>query len=514
MSNPDSARNAGSFSAARPAARWRPRVVVAWGLVAVIAAAYLWFVRKNCAPYASNADASCYLNSARMMLDGKLSVPVPRIEGLAPPDWDYHYQLPLDFRLIGNEGRMASLGALGYPLHLMAAVPFVGLDWAVVMVNVIAAGAAVLLMVALGRRCGLPWAWALAGAALVWACPVFVYMVLQPMTDVTGMVWCMAAILAAWHARDRWPWAVAAGMAVAVAVLVRPANLMLMLPVGLALGLRWRAWLALIAGGLPGAVFLAGFNWKLYGAVLTTGYGDISDAFGLKYVAHNVVCFVTGVPVQLSPLPVLAALGLPWLWRRMPFAVALLAVWVAAFVGFYIFCYYSGLAWSIRYLMPTFPAILLAGLLVVRHLTAKLPRPALRAGVPLALLALALTWQVLAGKKLDVVIMKRGEIVYVQGAEWMRRHAPANAIVLANQVSGAFYYYTDFTLVRYDSTEPVHLQRLYAAAQAAGRPVYAAIFDPESEQAFKRHLRGKWEQLSRHGMVVIWKLTSPPPAEP
>ena len=51
---------------------------------------------------------------------------------------------------------------------------------------------------------------------------------------------------------------------------------LLLLPAALALQPQIRTWVAFGLGGLPGALFLAGYNHALYGTYLTSGYGDVS----------------------------------------------------------------------------------------------------------------------------------------------------------------------------------------------------------------------------------------------
>lgn len=405
---------------------------------------------------------------------------------------------------------MAPTYPVGYPLHLLLAVPFVGLDWAVVLVNVVAAGAAGVLMTALGRQFGLPWGWSLSGAAILWASPVVIYLELWAMSDVVSMVWCMTALWCMLQSLEHKSWALAAGAGLSIAVLVRPTNLLLLAPLAVGLGFRWRAWLALAAGCVPGAMFLTWYNGSLYGTALTTGYGNNSWAFSLGYLAPSAVRFALGVPLLLSPWVAGFALGLPLLGRREPRVVALLVMWLAAYTGFYAFYFFSGKSWwSVRFLLPAFPAVILAGLLVARWWIGRHLRAPWQT-VTIAFLAVAVpTWEIVATHRLNAVIMKRGEIIYVQTVEWMRSHAPDNAVVVTRLGSGSFCYYSNFAIVRYELAGAANLQKLYEAAAKAGRPVYAVIADPESQEAFGVYLQGRWVEQVRHGMLVIWKRMEP-----
>jgi hypothetical protein len=104
--------------------------------------------------------------------------------------------------------------------------------------------------------------------------------------------------------------------------------------------------------------------------------------------------------------------------------------------------------------------------------------------------------------------MKRGEIVYLQTVQWMKEHAAPNAIVVTRVASGSFFYYSGFTIVRYDLAGAEKLELLYAAANRTGRPVYAVVGDGENKTAFGPSLRDSWTEEARHGTFVIWKRMS------
>jgi hypothetical protein len=480
------------------------RLLIACGLISVV---YLWSVGKFCSPFANGPDSSGYLNLARLLISGESVHRVPRIEGLEPPAWDYFYQQPLGFDVNQRTGTMAPTYPVGFPLHLAFAAQFVGLDHATVLVNILLAAAAGLLMIALGRRFGLPWNWSCAAAAFLWACPLFIFLVVQPMSDLPAMVWGMAAIWSALRARDSWPWGFAAGFAVGLAVLVRPSNLMLVLPVAVILGTRGKAWLCLAAGGLPSAAFLAWFNVKFYSALFKTGYGDMNSFFGLRFLPHNIGHFLLWIPVLLCPLVALAALGVVR-FRPPERRLALLSMtWIGSFVAFYAFYSFSGESWTfIRFLLPAFPAIILEGLWIIRRRWVPLMSEGRRRlGLPL-LLCFTLLWDVSVVQRLHAGTLQRGAALYKQASEWMNAHAPGNAIVALWHLSGSFAYYTDFAIVRWDVFGPAEAKMLYAAARTARRPVYAVLFDFERESAFKDHLPGNWRQRTRTGDMSIWEL--------
>ena len=493
-----------SASAAPQPARLRR--LIPWG-IALLGALYLGFIATHCSPYAGGADSSGYLNGARLLLEGRCALPIPEIAGLDAGNWDPLLQQPLGFVYRPERQLMMPTYPVGLSLHLAVASWLVSLDQAMIPVGLLCAAAAAFFTVALGRRLGLSQPWALAGGALLLMSPLFLLMVNQPMSDVPALVWVSAACYFGVRARERWVWALAAGGAVAMAVLVRPTNLLVMLPLAVALGLRWRAWLALAVAGAPGAVFLAWYNVQLYDKALTTGYGDIGGLLKAGYVPHNTAHFVLWLAVLLSPPVALAAYGLPWLRRHSPFAVSLLAVWVAAFAGFYIWYFYSGETWwYLRFILPAFPPAIIAGLLVLEQCVApRVPARIGRLAWPLGLLA-CLLWLGLWGWHFNVDRVRRGEANYPEAMAWLNAHVPENAIVLEWLLSGASTYYSPHTLVRWDVASRAQMDQLYAAAEKSGRPVYAALMEFEIKQAFPDGIPGRWEKVGEVRRVTFWRL--------
>jgi hypothetical protein len=454
------------------------------------------------------------MNVARLLRSGQLVQPVSHIEGLTPPDWSYIYQQPLGFVVKPDTDTFVTTYPVGLPLHFLVAAPFVGLDYSALAVNVFLAAAAALLMIALGRQLGLPWLWAVAGAALLWACPLFIFFVNQPMSDVCATVWTLAVFSTALLTRRHWAWGFAAGAALAVSVLVRPTDLLLIVPVAVVVRFKIRSWLAIIAGGIPGAAFLAWYNLQLYGSALTTGYGNIASIFGLRFAPHNVVHFALWLPLLLSPFVIVPALGALRFRRESRGTVVMLALWCAAFVGFYVFYFHSGETWwYLRFILPMFPAVILAALLVTHRKFAQPLSQRWMKRAPLLLLVGALTWEIVCGHRLIVTLTKGDDRPYFQAVNWMQAHAPANAIVLQMQASGAFTYYTSFTIVRWDIINADAWKHLCAAAQATGRPLYATLFEFEEERAFPKILTGRWERVAQLHRISIWRLVDASPSD-
>ncbi|MBS0664016.1 MAG: hypothetical protein JSR48_12190 [Verrucomicrobia bacterium] len=494
--------------ASRPA---RPPLA---GLVLAVAlVAYGWFIYQDGAPYAGGADSSGYLNSARLLASGRLTDRVRTVPGLDPPAWNTFFHQPLGYAVKPGQTEMVPIYPVGLPLHYVVGAWFVGFEKTARVVNALASVAAGLLLFGLARRVGLGAGWAAVAVALLWCCPIWIFHALQPLSDCVATAWVLAAVLAAWHAADRPRWAVPAGAALGIAVLVRPTSLLALIPLAVLLPRTGRHWRHLVLGGLPAAVFLGWYNATLYGGVLQTGYSqggsDLWSAFGREFVAVNLAFFAAWIPRVLSwPVVLLAVLGLAWLWpgqRRL--AVALL-LWIAAFLAFYTPYFCAGESWGyLRFLLPAFPPVILAALLAAQRLAAALPRTARRLAPALVVLGTA-SFQLALADELHLTDIRSGERNYWVAARWIRDHVPADAIVLAMQMSGAITYYDPQPIVRWDQITPAQFALLRQAEAARHQPLWAALF-PFEQRQLKERFGGTWRVEGREGPVEFWRLEVP-----
>jgi len=484
-----------------------PRLFVL--LVAVMVIGYSGFLRRYTSPYAGGSDSSGYLNSAALLLDGRLTTPKPVLPGHTAEEFGIGAHVPLGFLTRAGTDEMSPTYPLGLPLHLAAFSWIAGLDWATIPLNICTALAGGGLLYLLARRLGLPPAWSLAGALLLLLCPLYLFAATQPMSDLLASVWSLATLYAALRARENRAWALACGIALAWAVLVRPTDLLLVAPVALALGLAWRSYLWVGLGGLPGALLLAAYNHQIYGSLFITGYGDVWSAFSREFAAHNLPFFALWIPGLLTPL-VLAALAAPFLPAGRRRELGVLGVWAAVLIGFYSFYYHSGETWwYLRFILPAFPALVLAALVVLHSLLAAIPGRKFIAGL---LLAAGLAWELVQVDRLQLLLNKSGEATYFDASAWARHHLPANAAIICMQVSGALHYYTGFLVIRWEQVTADDLLRLGQALHDLHRPVYAVLYDFEETEARQR-IGGRWTKITRIRNVTVWQV-EPAPATP
>ena len=120
--------------------------------------------------------------------------------------------------------------------------------------------------------------------------------------------------------------------------------------------------------------------------------------------------------------------------------------------------------------------------------------------------ALILCHNVWWDRKLYVLGVGEGEGTYLEAAEWIKTHLPRDAAIVAMQVSGSFFYYTDFPLVRWDFIDGAAVQRVEAEAASGRLQLYAVLFPYEINDwmAFAR-LPGTWEQVGAIKHVTVWQ---------
>lgn len=505
MSNPNPP------SVAAPSPRW-----VRWIGVAALAL-FAAFLARHTVVVAGGSDSSGYLNSARLFAAGRLVTPLRVPADFPRPSRDeiMHY-CPQGFYPGRHQHELLTpTYPTGLPLQYALAGRLLGWNagpWFVVLGSAVAA---VGLCYLLGRELGLPASLASAGAVMLGAFPVFLFTSIQPLSDTPATTWTLATLLAALRSRrrdgpgGRW-WAAAAGSAFAIAVLVRPTSLLLAPALVLLVGWNWRRLAAFVAGGLPGAAWLAYYNHTLYGHALTSGYGEIFGAFGWAYGAPTALHFLRWLALLLPA----AVLVLPFAalvrggWRSAPLTALLLAF--AAITGCYLYYEVSHeVWWCLRFILPVVPCLILAALLGVESLARRWPGRGRRGAVALLLGAWAIGGSWYWTRTLAVFMVPHYERAYVEGVDLVRPRVPANALILSLAFSGTLQFYTDLPVLRWDQMQPEHFARYTQLARQAGRPIFALLFNVEQEDAFRR-CPGPWRKVADVTNVGLWQLEAPP----
>jgi len=475
-------------------------VVLIGGLI------FAGFLYRQGSPYAGGADSSGYLNSAELMSHGHFFGPVRAPAGYGHASFSRGAFEPLGFRVDPQIPRMAPTYPLGLPLHLMAAAAIGGWDRAALIVSVFAALAGGAILWSLARLLQFSPAWAAVAVIWLWLCPQYVFCALQPMSDSLALLWSLVALYTAMRSREAAWWCVACGAALAMAILVRPTNSLLVIPVLIAVGPRLRPLLWLVSGGIPGAVFLGFYNHHVYGAILTTGYGDVGAAFSRHNVPHNVQHILGWSWRLLTPL-IGTVMALPFLARKWTKEAVVLSVWAGLLIGFYSFYYHTGETWwYLRFILPAFPILILGAIAGAQEIMSR-AKFAPTIGLA-AVLVVLLPWETKFNRELHSGAIQGEEMTYRQSADWVRHNLPVQSAIFCMQVSGALYFYTDFLLVRWDTIEPGSIAPLLGVLRDQHRPVYAVLYEFEAKGALAR-IGGEWKKITTVGAATVWQRESP-----
>ncbi len=495
------------FPQAPPTPALGPRSRLATGLGVLALALYALLLSTNAGAVAGGSDSSGYMNHARLLASGSVHAQPRTIKGLPPSASAPYLYVPLGFKPAPNGNGMVPIYPTGFALFVLAFRPLAGWRHAGDLTIILHSLAGLLATYALGRMVGLGRAWSALGAAMVGASPLYLFMSVQAMSDVPSLAWTTLAVLAALKTFKHPAWALAAGVAIAVDVLLRPTNVLALVPVALALGTAPRRWILFLIGGLPGAAFFCAHSLAAYGGFAATGYGDASLGFGSRYVLPSLVQYATWLPAIFTPIAALCIV-LPFCSSVRARTRVLLIAWILAFSAFYSAYKCTHEAWwYLRFLLPAVPAIVVASLLALRALVGNVPTLSFMGtskiafGAAVGLLVICDSW---SNHLLDPLYIGTTEHRYEDVAFWMEKNVPQDAICLTMQASGAIFYYTGFTFIRWDFVDQADVGQIESAIWNAKRPLYAVLFPFEyNDPGVLARMPGNWTRVGLVGDVQI-----------
>ncbi|MFP5246913.1 MAG: glycosyltransferase family 39 protein [Thermoanaerobaculia bacterium] len=389
--------------------------------------AYLIFLFRHTCFFASGPDSSGYLNEATLFAEGKLKVRVAPLRELGLDRSMIDVFVPLGF-LPGEGELMVPTYPPGLPLHMLL---FGKLGAGLYVVSPLAAIGCLLMLYAVARELGLSRGWAMIAPLLLMSVAVFLAFALQPMSDVLATFWVLLAIWCALRARRSGGAAYAAGAAMAMAVVVRPTNALAV--VAFALALPVRMWTKAILGAIVPAAALFSYNAIQYGSPFRFGFASVADVLTWRPFGVCGGFHLWWTMRQLTPVVAVLAIAMLVL-RSVPLRQKLmLASWFAAFFVFYSFYNYCPDWNAIRFLLPTFPALILGALLMLQ----RIPRVA----AVVAVLAI-LYGQSDLTSGFRVFRVDDDQSVFPETIGWAERRLPPNALVVTGVFSGAYDFYS------------------------------------------------------------------------
>jgi hypothetical protein len=301
-------------------------------------------------------------------------------------------------------------------------------------------------------------------------------------------------------------WAFVSGLCISVGFLIRPNNFLIAIPVLISVGISPRKLILVALGSLPGIAVWLWFNRLAYGNPLLSGYGAIGNEFHSSLIAGTLGFYARWLPLLLSPI-VLIAPAIAVLYRLVPRVSAVLLSWALAYMAFFsAYRWTHEQWWFLRFLLPAAPALIVAGL-VVAHFWFMIVRERYSATVqrllPLVLLVAAISVEVRRSEPVrEAWSIGHGERKYGRVSAWLVAHAPGNSVVVTSQASGALFYFTPFTLLRFEEMDSSVSRRVETTLTAERRPLYAALFPFEVD--ILRKIPGKWDRLVSVDDVSIW----------
>jgi hypothetical protein len=439
---------------------------------------------------AGGADSHGYISQADLWLKGSVVIAQPDARKVPWPEGQWTFS-PLGYRPAASRNDIVPVYAPGLPL-LLALFKFIAGQCAIGWTVPLFAGVLLAVTFAIGRKTVSPD----VGAAAAWltaTSPVFLYMLMSPMSDIPAAAfWGIAAYACLTGSRTG---AVLGGLAAAVAVLIRP-NLV---HVGLAMAM----WMFVVDLRLAGArrfarpvlfvvplaavsLAIAALNQYLYGAVTNSGYGSFGAVFNARFVARNVINYGSWLVTSQTPIAVLGLLVLVaparwWMTSRAPIhGRGLLAVMAVSVIGTYLLYRSFEVWWYLRFFLPMWFAVCIGTAYV---LTNGSGRAFSRLGT--AILLCVGVYGMWYAHDAGVLDLARNEQRYVRIAHLVRDTTEPNSVIITLQHSGSVRYYGERVTLRYEVLHDRWLDKSIAWLQANGFHPYILLDNPEHEP-FKR----------------------------
>jgi hypothetical protein len=462
-----------------------PRSGAAAAVAILIASATLYAGIHWGSTTAGGADSYGYVTESGLFLNRHLTIHEDIIQQSPWPNAADTWA-PLGYRASPRDpDAIVPLYAPGLPI-MMAAAQSVGGFCAAFVVVPLCGALTVWLTFVLGQQVFARGAASAGAAALVASSPVFLYQLMNPMSDVPATsAWTLAVVLSI----AGWP--AAAGMASGIALMIRP-NLAVV-AIALLIWLTWarRRPARFMLGVAPFVAAIAAINASLYESALVSGYGTLHELYSFSYWWPNVRQFVTWTMTTQTPIVLLASLYVivpRWCPPSRVPSSRLLLVGVAAAVKLsYLFYQPFDAWWYLRFLLPMWPIVMVLTTAGIDAVAGRLSRrPAAVVAGASALLALNGCRVAVAR---DAFAIGRGERRYVDVARFIEAHTDAKAVVLALQHSGTLRLYAGRLTLRFDQLDPAWLDRAMAFLDAHGRHPYI-VLEGDERLLFTRRFAG------------------------
>jgi len=449
---------------------------------------------------AGGSDSYCYVSQAALFANGRVRIEQP-LARQVPWTHGAASLVPSGYVAAQDPAVIVPKCPPGLALLIAAAMRVGGANAAYYIVPILGA-AAVFLTFLLGRQLGSAAAGAVASVLLM-ASPIFVFQVVQPMSDVPATTWWLAAIVLGF--RTTAVAAAGSGLMASMAILTRP-NLA---PIAILIGafLIWNAEYGMrnrsnarlfripysefrivvlyLVALIPGAAATMAFNAAMHGSPWRSGYGNLDELFTAANAMPNLARYARWLLETETPIVLLAVAAPFVVWRDTALRrrVLLIMAFAGAVWGAYLWYQPFEEWWYVRFLLPALPAIVTLTAVTLVYTLRRLP---LAFRTPTFVLGLALV----AGSMLRVADARlafdlhRLERRYAVTGEHVARRLPADAVVFAVHQSGSIRHYSGRTTIAWDALEPHAFDQAVRFLADTGRAPYL-LLEIWEEPAFR-----------------------------
>lgn len=459
--------------------------IAALTAAAAMSIGVLWGTRA-----AGGSDSYCYIGQAVEFAAGRAILVEPLAREIGLPHADLLFA-PVGF-IPSPRGGAVPMCAPGLSL-LMALAWKAGGDTALHVVVPCLGALAVWCAFLLGRRLQDATTGACA-ALLLCISPVFLYQIVQPMSDVPAAALWSAALASV--SRGGPSGQIGGGIAASLALLIRPNLAPVIVPLAAFIFVTGRSagLLRFLVTLIPACTLLAWLNHVRYGSPLRTGYGDLEGLFSLSHVLPNFQRYGQWILDSQTPL-ILLAFAAPLLvhsrdrarngaWKA--FMWTGIAV-VLAVLGCYLPYTVFDAWWYTRFLLPALPIALA---LTSASLVALASRTPVRSILLLPMAAALASIYLSYARSHGAFWLRDFERRFITAGTYVARTLPDDAVMITGQQSGATRHYGRRPAALWDAVAPDALDETVAQLSKIGRTPYFLLEDGE-ESGFRERFKGE-----------------------
>jgi hypothetical protein len=465
---------------------------------------------------AAGADPYGYVSQSLLWARGNpvqfqttlaLQAPWPNAE------WSFS---PIGYRPSYISGIIVPIYSSGLPLQMAMLVSVLGLRGSFIAVPILG-GLSVWATYRLALRISGSRTRALLSSLLTACSPIFLFELMQPMSDVPATAWWLVSLLAALEATS--VGALGAGLSASIAILTRPNLLLLVLPLAayvvfaVPFSVRQCLLRSLLfgAGLIPGVALTAAVNATFFGSPLKSGYGNFSDLYAIGNVArnlaqypawlystHSLIIFIgLGSGLLVATVNAMRGERHTPLVRHGLLGGAFATTLFASYVFYIPFDHWNYL----RFLLPAIPLLLILGVEAIDNVTTAISARASRLAfafvlfvLPLYYLSFAIHGEAFALKRLYVDR-------YVTAAKNIEKETPESALVIGVLQSGSVRMYGHRMTMRFDVVPPEWLERSFVFLREHGHVVYTALESAELPDFQTRFGAKRFDQGSKRVLI-------------